>query len=263
MMGARFIFLALWVLAGLTIGMIPAKEAQARANKQAPRTDKPMGEDTAYFMKDQFKVKGQTYIYYSYAPMRGAQAGPKGYPLVLVLHGAPGNGYAARFLSKPPLAQKYPAFIIVPVLPARQHWAWPDGKRDGLAASVAIIKNFAENFPVDPDRIYVIGCSEGGNGAFGAARYFPDFFAAAVTISGGWDPKQAPEMTQLPILALHGAKDEIIPMDWAAATIDEIRKYGGKAQMHIFEDMNHYCPSSRFYSDAVWQWLFAQRRNHP
>lgn len=260
--GRTFIICAVVALgfAGyMFLGPVLSKGAPI-AGTEVPRNEKPMAELTPYFLRDAMKVKGRNYTYFSAAPPKGSNAGPAGYPLVLVLHGAPGNAYAAMYLTAPETAARYPAFVIVPVLEAGRMWATPDGNRAGLSAAVAIVDDFAKRFPVDRNRIYVVGCSDGGTGAFGAARYFPDFFAASVPIAGAWSPKNIANMTNIPIWAAHGEEDEVISFEPAAMTIKAIREAGGNARMSGLPGMNHFCPEPRLYGDALWRWLFAQKR---
>lgn len=223
---------------------------------ETPRTKEPIGAYTPYFHKNTVRINERAYTYYTYGPPGAAASGAK-FPLVLVLHGAPGNAYAAGYLAK--AGKQYPAFILAPVLSAGQYWALPDGHKTGLLATIEMIRDFATRNPVDMSRVYVIGCSDGGTGVFGAARHFPDIFAAGVAVAGTWDPQDAPNMTTMPLWAVHGLNDTIIPFEPADYTIKTIQSRGGKARMFPIPDMGHECPSERFYIDAMWQWMFAQR----
>src|SRR5262249_8103150 len=141
------------------------------------------------------------------------------FPLVLILHGTPGIAYAAEYLVQRKTLLDYPAFIVAPVQP--KGWVWdvpkefegypqlnlPTHAMHGLAGTVQLVKSLSQQFPVDTNRIYIVGCSEGGSGAFGAVLRYPDVFAAAVPMSAGWTFSEAPKMTKVPIWAFQGAKD--------------------------------------------------------
>ena len=235
---------------------------------EKPRNELPAGEKTAIFAKKTARVENgykKSLTYFFYEPATPYPEGLK-FPLVLVLHGGTGNAYAAQYLTADRMLYAYPAFILVPVLPKAQLWAYPDLKAQtldskyGLGDAVALINDLLPKYPIDRSRIYVVGCSDGGTGAFGAARYYPDFFAAAVAISGGWHPQDGAQMTKLPLLVIHGAQDTVFPVAHTSDTVKMIQSYSGPAVYKEYADMGHECPAPRLYSSRLWKWLFAQQR---
>lgn len=229
------------------------------------RNEQPMAEFTAMFERKLFeptdkKLKDLTYFWFQPAPPY-----PEGlkFPLVLVLHGAPGNAYAASFLVEPKNQTAYPAFIVAPVLPANRLWAGANpaaAKGEGIHDAAALIKDLVTKYPIDTNRIYVVGCSDGGTGTFGAVTYYPDIFAGAVAIAGSWNPEYAPKMTTVPIVAMHGANDDVIPPQSARDTMGLIKEYGGQAFYYEFPGQNHNCPAPQYYTSRIWDWLFAQKK---
>lgn len=230
---------------------------------ERPRNNEPMEDYTQYFDSFQIPVGHRTYTYYWYEPDKPWPEGVK-FPLVLILHGAPGKAYAAKFLVSEPAVSKYPAFLLVPVLAPRHLWAFPANKATldsqyALGDMVKMIKEIASVYPVDMDRIYVIGCSDGGTGVYGAVRYFPDFFAAGVALSGAWVPGDGVNMTHMPVLAIHGKLDNVIHADQAQALTQIINSRGGDAQYVEIPDMGHQCPSPQLYTDKTWSWMFDRK----
>jgi len=235
-----------------------------------PLDDQPMREYTPYFQKFQIDVTTQSYIrtytYHWYEPT--AQDGKV--PLVVVLHGSTGKSYAAEHLITPSLSERHPAYIFVPVIAETNAWAdvpqdndnLPNELSDGFALPdmVRIIKNLQQLYPIDPTRIYVTGCSMGGIGSFAAARYYPDVFAAAIPISGAWNPVDGANMTNIPMWVLHGKLDDAVPIESAADTARMIKSYGGDIHYTAFSNMGHQCPSPRLYNEKIWHWLFSQRK---
>ena len=185
----KFFLLILLMLIG---GAMPAFAAKVEV--QTPVNAQPMDELTSYFAKKQLTTDNRLYTYYLYAPEKPWPEGVK-FPVVLVMHGTPGFSYAAKYLISGDIAAKYPAFVIVPVLKKQTHWAIapanPAAKKlppmFGLTGAVNIIRAVAKEYPIDPARIYAVGCSLGGSGALGAARYYPEIFAGALAISSAWD----------------------------------------------------------------------------
>ncbi len=251
---------------GSTLSGIPAQEK--------PRNDNPFGRRTPPdFEKKTAAIKGisglRNYTYYWFAPDLDGAPDDLSLPLVLVLHGGTGMSYAAGFLTEEKNRLAFPAFILTPMLSRGRLWAYPQDRnrqpppnRFGLADIVRLIDMLADQHPIDRSRIYVIGCSDGGTGAFGAVRFFPDIFAGAVALSGHWHPPDAPNMTSVPLLAVHGVLDTVIAPENAEDTVTLIRSYGGRNAHYIeIPYMSHNCPSSELYQPLVWEWLFQQRKN--
>lgn len=241
------------------------------------RTQTPVGPYTKYFERRQYvhRSRSATRVatYFWRAPQKPWPEGLK-FPLVVALHGAPGTAYAAPYLLSGDMQIDFPAFILVPMSPPGRRWSFPVKTTSfsawveeyvqndhALTVVVGMIGDLSAKYPVDTDRIYIIGCSEGGEGAFGAARHFPDVFAAAVPISGGWSAWDAENLTKIPLLVMHGARDTVVPVSRSRDTVQAIRKLGGVAEYAEFPSMGHECPSPSLYSKKIWAWLFSQKKS--
>lgn len=237
------------------------------------RNNQPLEEMTSLYQQKEFPAAAKDRKPLAYFWFQPAPPYPDGlkFPLVVVLHGAPGKAYAGKFLIAPEMQMKYPAFILAPALPASSTWATPapitlaDGRALGggspyeaLPDVVALIKNLQTQYPIDSKRIYVMGCSEGGVGTFGAVLRYPGIFAAAVPMAGAWNPEDAPQMTKVPLWAFHGAKDDVMPAYLSKDIATLIHQYGGTAYYTEFPEMNHQCPAAQLYSPQMWEWLFRQ-----
>lgn len=234
---------------------------------EVPRTDEPMGDYfTQFFQKRERQIEAdgekRVVTYYWHEPDR-PQGSDQKFPLVMVLHGAPGNAYAAKYLIPSDMQRDFPAFIFAPMAPITKTWALsgkPQSKMQSLPDAVMVLKTLIQENPIDTDRIYVIGCSIGGIGAYGAAFRYPNIFAAAVPISAKWKVKDIPPHVEVPIWILHGAKDTGMPVTNARAMEDAIKRQGGEVKYTEFPDMYHSCPASRLYEYEMWEWLFQQKK---
>ncbi len=232
----------------------------------------PMDAYTQYFQQYTLDVEGpsyiRTYTYFWAGPDMPKNSSEK-FPLVMVLHGTSGNGYAAKYLVSSPLAEKHPSFVFVPVLGEGNSWALlpengtpaPEklGDNYALGDMVRMITHLEDIYPIDRSRIYVVGCSSGGTGVWAVAHYYPDFFAAGLVASGLWSPADAPNLTRMPLWVENGALDPIASAASASELVQLINSYKGNATYTEFPDMSHNCPSGELYSDTVWDWLFKQR----
>lgn len=181
-------------------------------------------------------------------------------PLVIILHGGTGYSYAGRYLTQEPIASQFPAFVMVPMIPKGAVWSYPKFTRNinDLDNVVKAVKDLANEQPIDFNRIYVVGCSMGGYGVFGASMHYDDFFAAGISISGDWNPKHANQMTKMPMIVMAGSYDKIVPFNDTYAVYEAMANAGAPVRF-VEYNMGHNCPSEQYYSENVWAWLFDKR----
>ena len=246
---------------------------------ETPRTEQPLGLASSFYERKQIKVQEESrshvFTYFWLEPHKPYPEGLK-FPLVVVLHGAPGNAYAGEYIAQNNMQYAYPSFVMVPVIPAGTAWSYPatfspehkhmeslSQTRQMLPYLISMIKDVMAQYPIDSSRIYILGCSDGGFGAFGAARHYPDLFAAAVSISGGWTVDDAPNLTKVPLWVIHGRQDEVIPVTLSRDVSKLIQQYGGPARYTEIADMGHNCPAPQLYGKALWNWMFRQKKESP
>ncbi|MDR0671482.1 MAG: InlB B-repeat-containing protein, partial [Oscillospiraceae bacterium] len=137
--------------------------------------------------------------YYLYAPedtvtYNGSNVeGIEPQPLVLVLHGSGDQGilYANRMaaaFAEPEAQTANPAYVLAPVYTTQiaaggntaieNQWVTTE-------QSIALIRRMIDRGLVDARRVYLIGKSMGGKNVQRTYAAYPDFFAAAVSLSGG------------------------------------------------------------------------------
>lgn len=226
----------------------------------------PMGAETSAYERH-FSFSARFPFLIKYYLMKPQNYNPgQSYPLVLVLHGANRTTFAGSVLALPALRQKYPAFVVVPIAPIKSYWAspWPEAKMGGvfsaLPHAVAVTGKVQAQYRTDPARVYVVGHSMGGFGAFGAVRDYPSVFAAVVPACGGWERMDAREMTGVPIMAFHGAQDNMIPVSYTRDMVSALRAAGGRVEYTELPNSGHRCDMEAFNNLVVWDWLFAQRK---
>jgi len=283
------LFIGLGAALLITLALPAFAEEPAAASyhlEGGPRNPAPAGAYTKFFKQQAFTVTGKAsnFIngqegeidyalpYFWFQPDGAPYPPGLKFPLVILLHGTSGNVYAAQSLLQSKMQLDYPAFIAIPVQPEK--WIW-DSPREyagypqmnlplrmmrGLYGVAQMAKSLAATQPVDPSRIYIVGCSEGGIGAFAAALKYPDVFAAAVPISGAWNISEAPKINQIPLWAFHGTLDPIVPAALTRTLAAAIKKSGGNITYTEFPNISHDCSSPMFYTQAMWKWLFSQHK---
>ena len=280
-----FVLLAVAALAAFFLlkhgAPAPAELAQPETVIEQPRDAAPMEQYTRFFEKKQFDIdegkKKRSFSYYWLAPEKPYPPGLK-FPLVLVLHGSTGKDYAAEYLISRQMRLDFPAFVVAPQSPAGKKWAAPDKfeghefgdktpvnfvrypELESLPDAVALVRQLEKDFPVDTSRIYVLGCSDGGTGTFGAVLRYPEVFAGAAAISGAWSFLDAAKMSRVPLWIIHGTQDPIMPVTIVRYIADVARQQRGPVVYTEIPTMGHECPAANLYGRPLWQWLFSQRK---
>jgi predicted peptidase len=158
--------------------------------------------------------RGYTFPYRMLMPTRdpmqdkagSREVDPERMPLVLMLHGWNERGDdnsaqlrngVAELLGREAAALHFPCFYVVPQCSAKRSWVEVDMEAEHhvipsepsipLSAVVELIDALLASFPIDPQRLYLIGLSMGGFGVWELLSRWPERFAAAVPICGGAD----------------------------------------------------------------------------
>ena len=160
------------------------------------------------------------------------------YPVVITLHNAGGMGSPGgknyniknlRFVNQQfassELRLAYPAYILCPQVNAafsKQH----------LDICKAIIAGLPS---VEMSRIYVMGQSMGGEGAYTFIAADPDYFAAAIAASGFGELIKAPAVLKyFDLWALHGVEDSTVPYEKDLAFFEAVKSLGGRMKFTSF-----------------------------
>ena len=203
------------------------------------------------------------------------EAAGENLPLVLYLHGAGSNGSDNRrqvmgnsfiklLLSEEGRAQ-YPCILLAPQCPEGMGWVrqpWGPGIAEDL---MGMLEQVCAKYPVDRSRIYITGVSMGGFGTWGMLRAYPDYFAAAVPVCGGWDldddVERAPAMKDVPIWAFHGALDTAVPVARSRDMVKALESVDGNVKYTEYPDGGHGIAARVYCNEPeLLPWLFAQRK---
>jgi phospholipase/carboxylesterase len=146
-------------------------------------------------------------------------------PLVIVMHGrgadandlrdiAPmlDNGYRFVFPNAPKPFEPYPGMAF--------GWTWFDGwpaERTSIAESRNLLLEFIDDlvakYPTPPGKIILSGFSQGGLMAIDVGFRTKHQLAGIVVMSGAvYEEDLPPFRADLPVLLVHGAMDDVIPV---------------------------------------------------
>jgi predicted peptidase len=215
---------------------------------------------------------------FHYRLLKPAKIEPgKKYPVVLFLHGAGERGddnksqllYLPEMMADKEHQEKYPCFLIAPQCREGKVWSGfrraskagdsADEPTDQLKVAIAALKEVEQKSPIDPKRVYLTGLSMGGYGSWDLAARHPDWFAAVVPICGGGDVSTAGKLKDIPLWAVHGGADTVVPVDQTRKMIEAVKKAGGQPKYSELEGVGHnsWTPG---YTDpkGALPWMFEQ-----
>lgn len=209
------------------------------------------------------------------------------YPLILFLHGngERGNGNRINLLgnegaivwARPEQQALNPAYVLAPQAPldGEEFFIWGDEPRNSSVKE--LVDATIEAYPIDPDRVYVVGISMGAIGTWRLLENYPGFFAAAVAIVGttnyeeiGEDNVAPVDKTHLdayfdvPIWAFH-AEDDFVVTPNNIRELNELATEAGIEHFHYTEykaetimPMGHFSWVPALQDEEMLQWLFEQ-----
>ncbi|MGF7080734.1 hypothetical protein [Mucilaginibacter sp. UYCu711] len=189
-----------------------------------------------------------------------------GRSLYISLHG--GGGTAPRvndqqWENQKKLYKLKEGVYFVPRSPVDAWNMWHDYPMDELLTEV--IKSEIVMDDVNPDKVYVMGYSAGGDGVFQLAPRLPDYWAAASMMAGHPGDAQILNLKNLPFMAFVGGKDAAYHRNELVAQwgkrLDSLQTvYPGSFihETHVYPDMPHWM--NRKDTIAV-PWLASYTRN--
>ena len=180
-------------------------------------------------------------------------------PVLIFLHGKSLSGTdlnrvrrygVLRAMDK---GRKIPAIVVAPQV-AKGNWN-PD-------KVLEVLEYVKINYNVDESRIYVCGMSLGGYGTLHFAGKHADKITAAVAICGGGNVSDGCKLATIPLWIQHGDVDYIVPMSESKKVVEAIKKCDESADvtLTIIKGGNHGNVERLFHEDAMYDWLFKQKR---
>jgi predicted peptidase len=224
----RFILLSL--LVGGIFNFISTGEARA---------------DEGGLLSRNVKVGNKSYGYQIYMPAK--LAGKEKLPVILFLHGIGQRGTggfvkgAAAILIRQYL-ERLPAIVLLPQCEKGRYWSDPEME----AMVMATLNETAAEFRADRERLYMIGVSMGGYGAWHLAAEHQGTFAAFASICGGSPLRTgdrfnsiARRVGQTPVWVFHGADDRVVPVSESRQMVTALKDVKGKVRYSEYEGVGH------------------------
>jgi predicted peptidase len=198
-----------------------------------------------------------TLPYRVFLPAGYADSTSKRWPAILFLHGSGERGADLSWVERngpPHVARErgLPFVVIAPQLAAGETWS-----ADALRALLDLVD---AEYRIDSTRVYLTGLSLGAYGAYELAISAPDRFAALLAISGAGNPVEICRLSKLPTWIVHGAKDDVIPVEWGMTMARRLERCGGDVRFTLDANAGHDA-WTRIYADSTtYDWFLAHKR---
>lgn len=230
------------------------------------QTSDPAG---TYLLRERTSAGGETLKHVVYKPDTIEEG--RRYPLVLYLHGSCATCVSYGFMMREPALrflreeQRQPSFIVAPI-GAAGGWAGP-ARRDAV---FEIVDGLLDEFPIDRQRVYVMGFSMGGTGTWAYLQARPGFFAAANPQAIGGGDVDAELVKNTPIWTMIGTDDTASRVEQLTANVARIRAANGdprgalvsetgvNPRFTLFPSANHMGVQEPPALPEVMDWLYEQ-----
>lgn len=197
-------------------------------------------------------------------------------PAIVYLHGSGGAGTdnvkqitggntrGTHLWTSREMQAQHPAFVIAPQFPDGNLWSAPNSEDPApyAQAVVELLGSLSKEFAIDPERIYLVGQSRGGQGTWDLIAKRPDLFAAAVPLCGDGNTVRIIKARDVPVWAFHGAKDDLVPVIGSREMTAALRAAGGTVKYTEYPEAGHDVWTLAFSEPELPAWLFSHRRRH-
>lgn len=234
------------------------------------------------FVRRALTSNGRRYAYQVFVPSTQL---PRPLPVVLFLHGSGERGDDGEKQIHAGLgpyvrahAADFPALVVFPQSPEGDSW-----EGDTATMALATLDAATAEFDGDRSRTSLTGMSRGGYGTWSLALREPTRFAALVPVCGGITPPgsrpdlddlfvgstrsasdpfadAARRLRDIPSWIFHGALDDVVLPEQSRRMHAALRDAGADVRYTEFPDANHNSWDAAYSTEALWPWLFAQKR---
>jgi predicted peptidase len=187
------------------------------------------------------------------------------YPLLLTLHGGYKRSVGAFLAARADFQDRHRSFVLMPMALLSQPWVETGsggrglGPTPSLRLAVDILRGVMADLPIDRNRIYVTGSSNGAVGVFAALTHYRDLFAAGVAVNGAWPRQGAAAFKGANLAIYHGTEDRLSSVARMRELVGAIRRAGGAPKFIELKGIGHDSWAAYERQD-LWHWLFSQRR---
>lgn len=118
------------------------------------------------------------------------------------------------------------------------------------------IDEVVASYPVDKEKVTLIGFSQGAILSYAAALTFPEKIARVAALSGYFNPDivdsaEKAKLEKLQFFISHGTVDQVIPVEWARKAPEALQNFGIQNEFHEYP-VGHGVAPQNFYDLLNW-----------
>jgi pimeloyl-ACP methyl ester carboxylesterase len=169
-----------------------------------------------------------------------------GYPLIIYLHGGTGSPLTTKgekaYDMLQPLADSFSLFLASPSANRFTPWWSPEG----IERILQTLRFMTMRYPINPDKVFLAGVSDGATGCYAAANTACGPFAGFIAVSGfgGMLPQVSmplipANIRQRPIYNVNAGKDRIYSISQVVQFLDWLKQNGVMIDHKEYPDEQH------------------------
>jgi polyhydroxybutyrate depolymerase len=181
-------------------------------------------------------------------------------PLVFAFHGMgiDSKDFMPKYTKLDDLATDKKFILVYPEAEGRSWGIAPEKVKNDLAFFDDLLKTIQGKYKVDPDRIHVLGMSNGGYFAHLIGKERSKTVAAVAGHStslglqtlGGIKAER-----KFPVMIVHGDQDRILPVEWARENRDKCKKEGHDVTYVEIKGMGHTWATEQKINEQIWEFF--------
>ena len=158
-------------------------------------------------------------------------------------------------------SRHWPGFVVFPQM--KNGWNPGPGQSSYLGHVVAMVETLIKKYPIDPNRIYIHGLSEGAQGVWMLINSRPDLFAAAAPMSGHRDngifnnDYLSPDTTMIHIglWQFQGGRDNRPKPEGTQNKLNKLTNLGGTPRYTLYPSLGHGVWNTAYAEPDFFTWF--------
>lgn len=172
-----------------------------------------------------------------------------------------GAAHAEAINRDPSHSQHWPGFVVFPQ--NKNGWNTGTGLGGYTARVIALVEHLIKVYPVDPNRVYIHGLSEGAQGTWMLINTRPDLFAASAAISGSRENtvynslavSMDTTMIHLPHWQFQGGEDNRPRPSTTEGKMKKLTNLGGTPRYTLYPEAGHSIWARAYREPDFFSWF--------
>lgn len=249
----------MWRLdAARSLAPTPASRRASTERSPTPAPSAAAHGPPGEFPDKTLRVDGASRVYRLVVP---PSASGRPAPLVVALHGMAidNKDVMPRYTKLNDTARAHGFIVAYPNAVGGSWGIGPFKIRNDVALFDALVQDISAQYPLDSQRIYVVGMSNGGYFAQHLAKVRSAVVAAVATHSGqrGLDSLRINAASKYPVLIVHGVDDRVFSIEGARRNRDGYRREGHPVELVELPHTGHEWGTAHGVNETIWRFFEA------